>query len=380
MNNKQNNVNRNLLDTQRTGADTAYNGFLPGIGADVSTARQNANSLRPDLIAKYSNNNNFLPAGMTPNAKGWFDIPGGGGGDYSQAAGGYSKFAETGGVNREDFNPALDSYKDFMKSGGVDPTALRQRATAIIPSFYDAYKRNAATRASVQGGFAPGFDAQMAEIGRQQGREGFNASRQVEGDIADKIQQGRMFGTSGYGGLMTNITGMEQQGKLAGLGGLTNIAQAGDANAARQQQLQLAMAKMYQEGGLSSAAGLSNIYGQDLASKNTGISQYLAGLGGMTGNQLGNLGIRSSIKDRGFDWGKALGVLGGIAGGGGNFGGNAAGGDGASTKAGKDPTLLPDPKAGFPDGQIPGTRVPNPTIPNSMVASYDDPYNIYRRY
>src|ERR1044072_8533730 len=172
MNNKQNNANRNLLDSQRRQSEAAYNQIQPGIANDANIARNNASGLRSDLISRFSDENACLPKGMMPNEKGWFDLPsGGGGGDYSQAEGGYSKLAETGGVNRADFDPSLNSYQDFIKTGGVDPTALRQRATAIIPSFYEAYKRNAQNRASIQGGFAPGFDEQMAEIGRQQGRE-----------------------------------------------------------------------------------------------------------------------------------------------------------------------------------------------------------------
>ena len=32
-----------------------------------------------------------------------------GGGDYSAAKGGYGKFAETGGINRSDFDPVINS-------------------------------------------------------------------------------------------------------------------------------------------------------------------------------------------------------------------------------------------------------------------------------
>jgi len=312
MNNKQNNVSRNALDTQRQQSNSAYSGFMPGLGTDLNNARTNSSGLRQELLNKYSDQN-FLPSGMKPNANGWFDLPAAQGGDYSKASGVYSNFAENGGVNRDDFNPALESYKGFMKTGGVDSTGIRRAADVILPSFYEAYKRNAQNRASIQGGFNPGFDEQMAEIGRQQGREGFNAKRQSEGDIARLEQQGRMFGTSGYGDLMSGITGMEQSGKLAGARGLESVAGAADAAGARSQSLQLALAQMYQNAKQDQASGLKDVYGQDRADSNSAISQWLAAQSGRSGNDLSNLGIRSNIRDRSI-WDVVPGLVGAAGG------------------------------------------------------------------
>lgn len=310
MSNKQNNATRERLDTQYTDTNKQYSDFINNL--DVKGSRDRDSALRGQIQARYTDNNNFMPTGMTPGANGWFDInsmPGGGGGggggaDFSNARTGYQNFADTGGVNRKDFDPALDSYKGFMANGGVDATALRQRATAQIPAFYTAYKNAAARRSNVQGGYSPGFDSQMAELGRQQGREGFNASRQVEGDIADKVQQGKMFGTTGYGGLMSNITGMEQQGKLAGLGGLKDIGTTegswAEARAGRNQQMQQFLLNQYQGGGMESARGLQNLYSSQGGESEQSMRAWLAAMGGRSSNDLGNLGIRSNIK--GKDW------------------------------------------------------------------------------
>ena len=311
-----------MLDEQRNDARGRYDSFLHNAGNDLNDARTNSRGLRNTIQERYTNSNNFMPEGMKPNSSGWFDLPedkssGAGSGDFAAARGGYSKLAETGGVNRADFNPALDSYKGFMSHGGVDATALRQRATGQIPSFYDAYKRNAQRRSNVQGGYSPGFDEQQAEIGREAGRAGFEASRQVEGDIADKVQQGKMFGTTGYGGLMSNITGMEQQGKIAGLGGLTNIGQTeaslGESRASRNQQMQLALQRMFQEGGMESNRGLQNLYSSRSGEMDQGLDAWLRGMGQRSQNDLGNLGMRAGMT-QGKNWGEILSRIAGYGG------------------------------------------------------------------
>lgn len=335
MNNKQNNNNRTLLDAQRGNVGGQYQDFISGARRDVDQARGDDKNLRDDLYNRYTSNNNFMPTGMTPNSKGWFDLPedasgiGSGsaaGGDFSQAKAGYGKFAETGGINREDFNPALDSYKGFMSNGGVgasEADAWRHRATSMVPAFYDKFKNSLQRRSNVQGGYSPGFDSQMAEIGRQAGREGFEASRGVEADIADKMQQGRMFGTSGYGSLMSDITGKEQSGRLAGLGGLKGIGDSeqsnsqfnaglGEQRAGRNQQMQQFLQEMFSSGGKANAAGLQGLYSSAPGASGQAQGNLLSGLGGMSQNDLSNLAMRLGIKDR--SWMDLLPALTGVAG------------------------------------------------------------------
>jgi hypothetical protein len=325
-NNKQNTVNRNLLDTQRTGASNQYQDFLKGTGNALDTSRNTGRELSDQIRNMYGNSNNFMPSGMTPNASGWFNLPdvGGGGGDFGAAKSGYQNFANTGGINRGDWDPALGSYKNFINTGGLgesDKEALRARATSMIPSFYDAYKRNAERRSNVQGGYSPGFDAQMAELGRAKAREGFNASRQVEGDILDRVLQGKQFGTSGYGNLASTIAGMEQSGKLAGLGGLKDIAgteaSLGEARAGRNLSAQMGLAEMFQRGGLASAEGLSNLYRSAPGDVGQNMQAWLEAMRGKTGNELGNIGTRTGIKDQSwFDYlPQILGTGSAIAGG-----------------------------------------------------------------
>jgi hypothetical protein len=340
MNNKQNNQTRNALDSSRQNVGSQYQDFLGNARTNLNKSYGDADNLRNEIFDRYSSNDAFMPKG--PNGSGWFDLPdsgasGGGrvGADYSAAKSGYQNFADTGGINRADFEPAFASYKGIMSNGGIgegEAQALRARATSMVPSFYNKYKQSLQRRSNVQGGYSPGFDAQMSEIGRQAGREGFQASRQVEGDIADKRQQGRMFGTSGYGSLMSDVTGKEQSGKLAGLGGLKGIgdsemsassANAGldEAKASRNMQAQLAMMGMYQSGRAGQTRGLQDLYSSAPGNVGQASSNFLSGLGGLSANDLNNLSQRGSIQDR--SWmdmipgliGAGGGILSGMGGG-----------------------------------------------------------------
>lgn len=321
MNNKQNNVNRGLLDTQRNDTNRMYQDY-------INSTKDFNTGLMGQVRDTYSNPDNFMS--VKPNSTGWFDLPnepGGGGGaaggDYSSAKKGFQSFADTGGVNRADFNPALDSYKNFISTGGVgesEANALRARATAQIPAAFTALKNNLARRNSVQGGYSPGYDEQTAALGRDTAREGFQASRQVEGDIVDKRLQGRMFGTAGYGNLQSDITGKEQSGKLAGLSGLKGIGDSeqqnsqfnaglGETRAARNQRAQLELQGMFQHGRETGAAGLSSLY-------NTTSGNELNARNNMSSTALQNIMARLGIKDaRLMDYlGSILSGAGGVAG------------------------------------------------------------------
>jgi len=194
-----------------------------------------------------------------------------------------------------DFGSARSGYEDFAKTGGVDGTALRNRATAQIPAFYDAYKSNAKRRMGQQGGYSPGFDAQMAEIGRQAGREGFNASRQVEGDIAEMTQQGRLAGLGGLtnlGGMETDLNRFNSSGQFGADEGNANRRQSASQF---DQGIGLDWARFgednsrYDQGFAEDArrygiGGIQGLYDTDNSNVGRNRDQYLGGIGARTGN------------------------------------------------------------------------------------------------
>lgn len=327
--------NRRLLDTARAKTGSQYGNFLGDAEQNASTAQQNSSQLRQSIMQQYggfsqpqgtSNGyqsstqpqgqvtqgtpgrervagdnpvtgtavpripgqvegpsvgqqaasgsgelNTFMPGGLRPNASGWFDLPERASNTAEEhARAGYQNIAEGGG------------------NVGFDANAMRQRASTIIPSFYDAYKRNAQRRSNIQGGYSPGFDDQMAEIGRQAGREGFNAVRQVEGDIADRSLQ---------------MGDINTRNRLQGIGGLSNMAALRQSRDASDLEARLGLGRQYQQGGQFSAAQRQGLYNTDRSDFNTAMQQRLAGLGGLSQNELMNLELRQG-QNQPIDWSK----------------------------------------------------------------------------
>lgn len=194
----QNKQNRRIIDDETSRMNREYDaltGFARGPNNDFGEGRETSSRARAEQ--GFSGGASYSP----------------GGGGYASAAGGPNVNFTAAGLG--DYGSARSGYEEFAANGGVDAASIRNRTSAMIPAFYDSYKDNAKRRANTQGGYSPGFDAQMAEIGRQAGREGFNASRQVEGDIAEMVQAGRLQGLGGLtnlGNTETNLN-MYNQGQ-----------------------------------------------------------------------------------------------------------------------------------------------------------------------
>ena len=283
-----NNGNRTKVDQERQRADREYQPYTDsargGPNGDFGAGR--ANELRDRTLAGYSGGGGYNPQSYTPqggNGERYnprsYNPQGGGGEKYSSASynpssynpsDGRSSYGGDANWNNSllgDTGSARSTYENFSSNGGVDATALRNRATAQIPGFYDQFKQAASRRASTQGGYSPGFDAQQAEIGRQAGREGFNASRQVEGDIADKVMQGRLAGAAG----LTGLGGMETQNNQFNTSGQYSAA---EGNASRRQG-----ANQYDQGMGLEAARFNEGNKQFGANFDASQRQFGAGLG-----------------------------------------------------------------------------------------------------
>jgi len=295
----QNKNNRRIADDERNRSNNEFgaaNNFAMGPGGDFGQGME-ANSRRMTEQG-FSGGQTYTPAGIGgPNGNGFGGASGGGDVNFEAAKAG-------------DFGSARAGYENFASTGGVDGTALRQRATAQIPGFYNNYKQAAQRRSSVQGGYSPGFDAQQAEIGRQAGREGFEASRQVEGDIADKTQMGKLQGLSG----LTNLGGMDQQLNMYNQGqnqslGMFNSSQrqannqfnAGLSDRAldRSQQDRQFGAEFGEGQRQFNSRGWAGLNDQDFQRTGRNQGAYLQGIGGRNNAALGALGYRqASSPDR----------------------------------------------------------------------------------
>lgn len=248
--NDANKQNRTLLDTARTQNQQVMNPYMQQATKDLSTARDQSNELRGQIINAY----NTLPGAGGGAASVDFNSIG----DYANARNVYQRFADTGGLTDSDISN------------------LRYRATSTIPSFYENYKNTLARRANVQGGYSPGYDAQMAAIGRDSARQAYEASRDAEAGITTLRNQGQL---QGAGGLM-NIGN-------AALGAATTNAQLQNDAMSRNAQLQAAR-----------ASGLASLYSATPGGYNSAMENYLRGAGQLSDADLQALGLRSNIRDR----------------------------------------------------------------------------------
>lgn len=105
-----------------------------------------------------------------------------------------------------DYGNIFDRYQQFADTGGYSPgdiSALRSRAVSPIRSVYSDVNRDIDRSRSLQGDYAPGYAATKAKVGREQAYSVADATTNVEGMLAQMIQQGKLAGLGG----MTSIFG-----------------------------------------------------------------------------------------------------------------------------------------------------------------------------
>lgn len=119
--------------------------------------------------------------------------------EYEQLREGYGKFAETGGFTPEQIS------------------AIRARGISPVRSVYANAERNVNRQRALQGGYSPGFGALTARMAREQGQSIADASTNVEASLAGLVQQGKLRGLSGLAGIGEAQAGRQQQMQLANL-------------------------------------------------------------------------------------------------------------------------------------------------------------------
>lgn len=256
---------------------------------------------------------------------------------FNPIAAGYGELGKTGGYSPERQASIMENVaglKDLGKTGGFDPTStnrirglgvydeaantglfsdsdkanIRAKALSPISSYASNTRDQLAQQRSVQGGYAPGFDAAGRALRRDTARNISGVSLDAELGIKDRVNANRLAGAGGasnsegnYQGLRTGNmlqgllgAGNQEMGlqnsinstRLAGLGGGLNtqnsIADVNTGNANRNL-----------------SAGEFNI-GNQIGQEDLGIS----GLGGLynTGNQ-----------NNQSDYDRSLGLIGGQA-------------------------------------------------------------------
>lgn len=185
-------------------------------------------------------------------------IFGGGADALNQAMGGYSEFARTGGFSPEDIQD------------------IRARAVSPIRSVYSSAKSNLERAKGLSGGYLPNYVAANAKMAREQAN--------TIGDMNENVN--------------ASIAGMRQQGRLAGLGGLSQVGQFGSSqDLARSNALM--QARLGALGGMTSlygsAPGMGQTYGNQLLGAGDNLNRSQANRNNMANSLMGNMINSASI-------------------------------------------------------------------------------------
>lgn len=145
----------------------------------------------------------FLDQGDLPNvSSNYRDIAATGGYDPNQAANVTRSYEDIGTTGGYDISPVIQGYAEFAKTGGISPeqiSGIKNEASQAARSTYQTAQSEAQRQKSVTGGF------------------GYNAG--IEDSLARKGSEAAARAASTAG---ATLAPLEQQGKLAGLGGQVN--------------------------------------------------------------------------------------------------------------------------------------------------------------
>lgn len=142
-----------------------------------------------------------------------------------------------------DYSGIMDRYKEFADTGGYSPddiANMRSRAISPTRAVYSNAQRNVNRQRALQGGYSPGQGVLQARMAREQSQGMSDASTNVEAQLAQMKQQGRLAGISGmnqaYGTTpgMANMYGNiynQRLNALTDLQGLQNQLGLGTMNA-----------------------------------------------------------------------------------------------------------------------------------------------------
>lgn len=118
----------------------------------------------------------------------------------------------------DEMNEAFNSYRNFINTGGFsgqDIADMRARGVSPIRANYQNMTNEMMRQKNLQGGYSPNMGAVMTRLGAQRGQMTADAMQDVNARLAEQIQQGKMFGTTGMGGLSVNDAQLAQQAALA---------------------------------------------------------------------------------------------------------------------------------------------------------------------
>jgi hypothetical protein len=95
---------------------------------------------------------------------------------------------------------AYAGYQQFARTGGFSPEDLaniRARSISPVRAVYSNAQREVNRQRALQGGYSPGFQALQARMAREQSQGAADAYTDVEANIAEMVQKGKLAGLEG---------------------------------------------------------------------------------------------------------------------------------------------------------------------------------------
>jgi hypothetical protein len=182
----------------------------------------NADGTRPDIIMPDGSIIDFATDLGTPNAKlAWQPKPGYRGDPQTGEIIGHGAVGSTGGAGGAGggalgraFGQQGDIYNrftEFADTGGFsdeDLANFRSRALSPIRASHSRAATEMARQRSLQGGYSPNYTAALSRLNRTRGQALSDAAINAEGNIADRVQRGRLAGLAGMSGIYGATPGL----------------------------------------------------------------------------------------------------------------------------------------------------------------------------
>lgn len=243
------------------------------------------------------------------------DDGGGGGGGGASNVSAHLVTPGTAGYN--DPFASYGGYQEFSQTGGYSPADIanmRARGVSPIRAAYANAERNIGQQRSLQGGYSPNAIATQAKMAREQGQSMADAVQNVEADLAEKRNAGRLAGLGGMSGIEgqrlnadTDLSkfnvGLDYQGQVYNADAMTradaaNAAAAGAAaDRAAYSNSESTANRLRALGGMTSLYGTTPGMSQLFGDQASGI----VGQGGQFGLGLYNSDINSQKAPGQFD-------------------------------------------------------------------------------
>ena len=180
----------------------------------------NADHTRPDIVLPSGQQIDFVNKMGDPNAEQkfqWSDVP------ITRAmreAGDTRGLAPGGGMTGPggvaggtlgDYGNIQSQFQRFADTGGYTPEQLgniRARAVSPIRSIYSGARRDIDRQRSLQGGYSPNRTAALGKMAREQSYATSDAATNTEAALAQMVNQGQRYGTSGMAGMYGATPGL----------------------------------------------------------------------------------------------------------------------------------------------------------------------------